>query len=132
MKNLAFVIMAATLGLSAAANAQQAQSGGNLRQLCAADLQTFCAGMKGPDARKCLMTNISKVSQPCGTALANSRSAMREYMQACGADIRQYCGSQPAGPQRHQCVTANQAQFSQACQSAIAAQQGGGQPAPAQ
>lgn len=126
MKNLAFVIMATMLGLSAAANAQQAQ--GNARQICAADAQTLCPGMKGMDQRKCLMTNISKVSQPCGTALANSRSAMKVYMQACGADIRQYCGNQ-TGPQRRQCVTANQAQFSQACQSALQAQ---GAPAPAQ
>ena len=128
MKNLAFVIMAAMLGLTATANAQQGQGAGNMRQLCAADAQTFCAGMKGMDERKCLMTNISKVSQPCGTALANSRSAMKEYMQACGPDIRQYCGNQ-TGPQRRQCVTANQAQFSQACQSAMQAQ---GVPAPAQ
>ncbi len=130
MKKLAFAIMWATLGLAAAAQAQQAPAAGTLRQACAADAQALCPGMKPMDQRKCLMTNISKVSQDCGTALANARSAMKVYMQACGADIRQYCGNQPAGPERHQCVVANQAQFSQACQSALAAQGAG--PVPAQ
>jgi len=131
MKKLAFAIMATMLGLSAVAHAQQAPAAGTVRQACAADAQALCPGMKPMDQHKCLMTNISKVSQECGTALANARSAMKEYQQACGADIRQYCGNQPMGPQRHQCVIANQAQFSQACQSALAAQQGGA-PAPAQ
>ena len=129
MKKLAFAIMWATLGLSAAAHAQQAPGAGTVRQACAADVQTLCPGMKPMDQHKCLMANISKVSQDCGTALANARSAMKEYQQACGADVRQYCGSQPMGPQRHQCVIANQAKFSQACQSALAAQGVG--PAPA-
>jgi len=130
MKKLAFAIIWAMLGLSAAAQAQQAPAGGGVRQACAADAQALCPGMKPMDQHKCLMTNISKVSQECGTALANARSAMKEYAQACGADIRKYCGSQPMGVQRRQCVVANQAQFSQACQSALAAQGAG--PAPAQ
>jgi hypothetical protein len=125
MTKLAFAIMAAMLGLSAAASAQP-RPAGEVRQACAADAQKFCSGMTQAEQRKCLMTNMSNVSQECGTALANARSAMKEFRQACHADIQQYCGSQPAGAQRRQCVTANQAQFSQACQSAIAAQHGGG------
>jgi hypothetical protein len=123
MKKLAFAILLPLLGLPFAAGAQQAPAAGTVREACASDAQTLCPGMKPMDQRKCLMTNISKVSQGCGAALANARSAMREYMQACGADIRQYCGNQAAGPARHQCVMANQAKFSQPCQSALAAQQ---------
>lgn len=119
MKKLALVIMTAMLGLAGAADAQQAP--GTLRQACAADAKALCPGLKPMDQRKCLMTNISKVSQDCGTALANAKSAMREYAQACNADIRQYCGNQPMGPQRRQCITANETQFSQACQSALEA-----------
>jgi len=130
MKKLALAVTLAVFGLSAVAQAQQAPAAGTLRQACAADAQALCPGMKPMDQHKCLMTNISKVSQDCGTALANARSAMKTYQQACGADIRQYCGNQPMGPQRHQCVIANQAQFSQACQSALTAQGAG--PAPAQ
>ena len=116
MKKLAFVIMAATLGLSAAANAQ------TVRQACAADIEKLCPGMSPADQHKCLMSNLLKASQDCGTAVANARSAGREFQQACRADIKQYCGSQPPGPQRRQCINANQAQFSQPCQSALAAQ----------
>jgi hypothetical protein len=110
------------LGLSAAANAQQAPAAGTVRQVCAADAQKFCSGMAPAEQHKCLMSNMSNVSQDCGTALANARSAAKEFQQACHTDIQQYCGSQPPGPQRRKCVLANQAQFSQACQSALAAQ----------
>jgi hypothetical protein len=122
MKKLAFAITLTMVTLPFAANAQQAPAAGSVRAECAADAQSLCAGMTPQDQHKCLMTNISKVSQGCGTALANARSAMKEYAQACGADIRQYCGSQAPGPARHQCVVANTPQFSQACQAALAAQ----------
>jgi hypothetical protein len=129
MKKLAFTIMATMLALPAVA--QQGPAAGTVRQLCAADAESLCPGMRPVDQHKCLMGNISKVSQDCGTALANAHSAMKVFQQACAADVRQYCGSQPVGPQRHQCITDNQAQFSQACQSALAARQGGAT-APAQ
>jgi hypothetical protein len=122
MKKLAFAITLTMLALPFAMNAQAAPPAGSVRAECAADAQALCAGMNPQDEHKCLMANISKVSQGCGTAIANARSAMKEYAQACGADVKQYCGSQAPGPARHQCVVANEAQFSQACQSAIAAQ----------
>jgi hypothetical protein len=122
MKKLAFAITLTMLTLPFAASAQQVPAAGSVRAECAADAQSLCAGMNPQDQHKCLMANISKVSQGCGTALANARSAMKEYAQACGADIRQYCGNQAPGPARHQCVVANTPQFSQACQAALAAQ----------
>ena len=125
MNKLAFAIVAVTLGLSAAAGAQPGPAAG-MWQACAADAQKFCSGMAPGEQRKCLMTNMSSLSQECGTALANARSAVKEFVQVCRADIQQYCGSQAAGPQRRQCITANEAQFSQPCQTAMAARQGGG------
>ena len=130
MTKLAFAIVAAMLGLSAVASAQPGPAGG-VRQACAADVEKFCSGTAPAEQRKCLMSNMSNLSQDCGTALANARSAMKTFTQACHADIQQYCGSQAAGPQRRQCITANEAQFSQPCQSAMADRQGGGT-APAQ
>jgi len=121
MKKLAFAIALTLLTSPFAASAQQAPAGGSVRAECAADAQSLCAGMTPQDQNKCLMGNISKVSQGCGTALANARSALKEYAQACGADIKQYCGSQAPGPARHQCVIANTPQFSQPCQAALAA-----------
>ena len=122
MTKVAFAILAAMLGLSAAASAQQAPPPGSVKAACAADVQKFCSGMAPADEHKCLMSNMSNVSQDCGTALANARSAAKEFQQACHADIQQYCGSQPPGPQRRKCVMDNQAQFSQPCQTALAAQ----------
>jgi hypothetical protein len=126
MKKLAFAIMLTLLASPFAANAQPTPAPGSVRAECAADIQTLCAGMTPQEQNKCLIGNISKVSQGCGTALANARSATKEYQQACGADVKQYCGNQAPGPARHQCVVANEAQFSQACQSAIAAQRAPG------
>jgi hypothetical protein len=126
MKKLAFAIVLTMLALPFAAYAQPAPPAGSVKAECAADAQTLCSGMTPQEQNKCLMGNISKVSQGCGTALANAHSAIKEYQQACGADVKQYCGSQAPGPARHQCVVANEAQFSQACQSAMAAQRAPG------
>ena len=121
MTKLAFAIIAAMLGLSAAASAQPGSAAGSVRDACAADMQKFCSGMAPAEQRKCLMSNASNVSQDCGTAIANARSAAKEFQQACRADIQQYCGSQPQGPERRKCVLSNQGQFSQPCQTALAA-----------
>lgn len=122
MKKLAFAIALTLLALPFAANAQPTPAPGSVRAECAADMQSLCSGVAPKDQHKCLMDNMSKVSQGCGTALANARSAMKEYQQACGPDIRQYCSGSAPGPARHQCVVANEPKFSQACQSALAAQ----------
>jgi hypothetical protein len=117
MKKFAFAFVLATLAFPVIASAAPAP--GSLRAACAADAQKLCSGMPWADQRKCLMTNSSKVSQDCGTALANARSATKEFRQACGADIKQYCGNTPAGPERRKCVVANKAQFSQPCQAVL-------------
>jgi hypothetical protein len=122
MKKPALAIALTMLALPFAANAQPAPAAGTVRAECAADAQSLCAGMTPQDQHKCLMTNIAKVSQGCGTALANARSLTKEYVQACGPEIKQYCGSEPPGQARHQCVVANASKFSQACQSAMAAE----------
>ena len=117
MKKFAFAFVLSALAFPITASAAPAPV--SLRAACAADAQKLCSGMPWADQRKCLMNNSSKVSQDCGTALANARTAMKEYEQACGADVKQYCGNTPPGPERHKCVIANKAQFSQSCQAAI-------------
>jgi hypothetical protein len=123
MKKLALATMLTMLAFPVAVNAQQPPAPGSLRAICAADVQTLCPNMAPEDQRKCLMSNSSKVSQDCGTAIANAQSAMKEYQQACGADVQQYCGAEPVGPARHKCVLANAAHFSQPCQTVLAASQ---------
>jgi hypothetical protein len=122
MIKLVFATVGMMLCLAGAASAQQQPPAGTVREACAADIQKLCPGMAQPDQHKCLMANLSKASQECGTAVANARSAGKEFQQACHVDIQHYCGTQPPGPQRHKCIVANQAQFSQPCQNALAAQ----------
>ena len=42
------------------------------------------------------------------------------FMQACGADIQQYCSSAKTREDRRTCVRANRDKFSQSCQSFLA------------
>ena len=41
-----------------------------LRQACATDVQSFCAGKKGHEAMMCLRSNQDKVSAQCKDAMA--------------------------------------------------------------
>ena len=42
------------------------------------------------------------------------------FMEACGADIQQFCSSAQTREDRHACIEANRDKFSQACQSLLA------------
>jgi len=92
---------------------------GGVMAACAGDMRTLCPSAVGPDKHKCLMANIDKVSQDCGTAIANAKSETKLMQQSCGADIKQYCGTIPPGPDKHKCVVSNTPNFSPACQSAM-------------
>jgi hypothetical protein len=81
-------VMAAALGLAmadAAAAQEQAPQGagpgggghGMVRQACAADVQTFCPGMRpgGEELRACMRQNAEKLSAGCKDALKAARAA---------------------------------------------------------
>jgi hypothetical protein len=81
-------VMAAVLGMavaSAAAAQEQAPQAdgpggggrGMVRQACAADVRTFCAGMQpgGEQLRECMRQNAEKLSGGCKDALKAARAA---------------------------------------------------------
>lgn len=117
MTKMAFI--AGIFALIAGVQQTAVAAPGGVMAVCAPDLQTLCPNMAGPDQRKCLMANTDKVSQACGTAIANAKSENKVMRQSCAADIKQFCGTTPPGPERHKCVVANTPNFSQACQSAM-------------
>jgi len=57
-----------------------------------------------------------------------------QFMDACGADMKNFCSSAQNREDRHNCVMANHDKFSQSCKAFMAShpmhqhpQQGGGQ-----
>ena len=57
-----------------------------------------------------------------------------QFMDACGADMKNFCSAAQNREDRHSCVMANQDKFSQSCKAFMAShpmhqhpQQGGGQ-----
>ncbi len=55
------------------------------------------------------------------------------WRQACGADIKQYCGDKTTREDRHACVEANKDKFSDGCKTFMASHprpQGGSSSAP--
>jgi hypothetical protein len=43
-----------------------------MRQACAGDVQSLCAGQRGREAMMCLRQNAEKVSSPCKEAIAKA------------------------------------------------------------
>ena len=120
MRSIIFAMMAVALGFAPLASAQQTP-GAQMRMACASDTQTLCAGAQtGPERRKCLISNMSKLTEGCRSAIGTVRAAAADVRSACAADFKQYCaGSQ--GPARMQCLRQNQEKLSAGCQSAVGA-----------
>jgi hypothetical protein len=78
MKLNAWILAAALGGVGAgAAHAQGAPppppgGQGGLRQICAADLTTFCAGKTGHDSLECLAAVVGKLAPDCKAAVTKA------------------------------------------------------------
>jgi len=87
---LQILALVGALSLAGAAAAQPPPGGGGqapspemqaarqaVREACAADMQSLCAGKEGREAMMCLMRdNADKASQGCKDAMAKMRAAM--------------------------------------------------------
>jgi hypothetical protein len=122
MKAVILGLMAALAGIAPVSIAQQAMApAASVREACASDVQTLCAGAASPaERRQCLMANMDKASEGCRAAMGAAKAEAREFRQACGGDFRQFCAS-AQGPARMECLRQNQDKLSSGCQSALAA-----------
>jgi multidrug efflux system membrane fusion protein len=57
-------------GPTAGKGGESAEGGGRFRQICAADLQTHCAGIARDQMRQCIETNVGKFTDACKVAVA--------------------------------------------------------------
>jgi hypothetical protein len=123
MKALFFTALLLLMSFPMLANAQDAAAPAPapaMGKACGADIQKFCPNMAaGPARHQCVVTNASKMSPDCQTAINGMQAELASFRQACSADFRQYCKGL-TGPTRNQCVAQNLTQFSAACQAEVA------------
>lgn len=98
----------------------------DIEAACRTDCRAHCSSVPkgGPEATACLQQNLSVLSAPCRSALAQlptdaQRSAIRS---ACRSDYWAYCRSVPTGGAAAlSCLQQNRSSLSASCQSAVGA-----------
>ncbi len=87
---------------------------------CKADLEQFCSNVTPGHGRKwaCLTAYGDKLSDSCLQWRHNVVMKHRDFMQACGADIKKLCAGKKEGD-LHKCMTAHSDDLSEACQSKL-------------
>jgi hypothetical protein len=93
---------------------------------CSEDVKRLCADSalgKGA-VRACLKKNEAALGETCRANLAAqdaaARAFVREFAQACKADMEQYCGTvEPGGGRVIGCLSQHQVEISRACQSEV-------------
>ncbi len=92
------------------AGAQSAQ------QVCAGDIQTFCAGVPQGEGRgaRCLRSNQQKLSPSCQSGMRAMAGLMKEVVAACEDDVHRYCAGAAPGTTK-ECLRANFRQLSVGC-----------------
>jgi hypothetical protein len=93
---------------------------------CTDDVVRLCPGTalgKGA-VRRCLKANQDALGEACRAKLeaddASARRFVREFLQACKADLDQYCAAvEPGGGRMLACLSRHQLEVSRPCQSEL-------------
>ena len=93
---------------------------------CTDDVVRLCPGTalgKGA-VRRCLKANQDALGESCRAKLeaddASARRFVREFLQACKADLDQYCAAvEPGGGRMLACLSRHQLEVSRPCQSEL-------------
>jgi hypothetical protein len=89
---------------------------------CQADVQKVCANVPPGQGRlaRCLVENISFVSQSCQDAINKVRLVRSQIVSGCSADIGQLCKMVPEGGGRVlACLRKHQKSLSSSCQDVL-------------
>jgi hypothetical protein len=70
----------------------------SMRKACGADITSFCPGLKGQDARKCLRTHRAEISPPCVGYLKARRAAAKAKAMSAPPGSPPPAGAPPAPP----------------------------------
>jgi hypothetical protein len=105
------------IGLAAFALAvATAAYGQNPQQVCAPDIQAYCAGVQQGEGRiaRCLRANEAKLSPACRAGMAKTGALLKEVVMACEDDVHQFCAGAAPGTTK-ECLKANFRQLSRGC-----------------
>jgi hypothetical protein len=96
-----------------ASNAAFAQGA---EQACAADIQSYCAGVPQGEGRiaQCLRTHQQQLSPGCQRGMQSAGALMKEVVQACEDDVHRYCAGAAPGTTK-ECLRTNFRQLSFGC-----------------
>jgi hypothetical protein len=96
-----------------ASSAAFAQGAG---QACAADIQSYCAGVPQGEGRiaQCLRTHQQQLSPGCQRGMQSAGALMKEVVQACEDDVHRYCAGVAPGTTK-ECLRTNFRQLSFGC-----------------
>jgi hypothetical protein len=79
-----------------------ATRGPSMRVACGPDLASFCPGLKGAEARKCLRAHRAEIAPPCEAYFKARRAAARaKAMSAPPPGSPPPAGPPPAGTDQH-------------------------------
>lgn len=102
--------------------------GGGVMSACRADIEQICDSQQGMAAVRCLMENVTEVSDGCADALAAASENMsgnhgqpaNGMAQACRGDVAEYCADVEMGQGRiAQCLSEHRDELSEACADAL-------------
>jgi|SRR5271166_3330511 len=92
---------------------------------CKADHEKLCAGLKGPDAGKCMKDHEAELSDECKAARAEAQEARKNVRMNCKADIDKFCAD---APKEHggaiKCLQGHASELVQSCSDALQAMPG--------
>lgn len=99
--------------------------------VCRTDVASLCKDVKPGEGRValCLQEHEADLSGPCRDHMAETQAQLeqrrKEFREACGADVDQFCKGVQFGEGRvNECLKSNQDQLSQVCKDYVAAEQG--------
>ena len=115
MRRFPSVLRMAALTVLATCFAGPAFSQG-AQQACAADIQSYCAGVQHGDGKiaQCLRSHNAQLSPGCQKGMATASSLMKEVVQACEDDVHRYCAGAAPGTAR-ECLRTNFRSLSFGC-----------------
>lgn len=91
-----------------------------VKHACKADIKEFCQGIKPGGGRiwACLKSNEDRLSRDCKDHIAQARERVKEFRQACRADMDKFCkGIVPGEGRIAACLKNHERELSETCRS---------------
>jgi hypothetical protein len=96
-------------------------AGSNKMGPCRQDAEKLCSGLTwGKGLGKCMKEHKSDLSNACQAKLEKGMEKHKEFSQACGSDLKQYCSDIKPGQGRvRDCLKDNEQKLSSSCKDEL-------------